>query len=118
MPVAGRRWNRFVCVHGAARWVRLFVTRTHASHSFIHVCFLLQVRAQVVFVMTVRPCVAGGWPCHWSCGRSSSGDGRAVGLVAVAVLEGGLSAPGDGRAVVPAAGTALGDGPSAHCGAN
>ena len=72
--------------------MRLVIRDTHASNSFVLVCFLLQVRAPVVFVVAV-------------C-RAALGDDRVVGLVAGA-------APGDGRAVVPVAGAALGDGPSA-----
>ena len=82
--------------------------------------FLLQVRFPVVFVMTVYPCGAGGGRAVslvavalLGDGPQALGDGRVVGLVAVADLRDGPSAPGDGHAVVPVTGTALRDGPLA-----
>ena len=68
----GRRWDQFVCVRGAARLIRLFATHTHDSYSFALVCFSLQVRAPIVFMMAVRPCGAGGCPCRRPHGRSGT----------------------------------------------
>ena len=62
--------------------------RCLSSHSFVLVCFLLQVRAPVVFVMAIHPYKARGWPCRrprsrrgaggWPCrqsrGRSGTGE--------------------------------------------
>ena len=54
-----RPLSGLVCLRVRRRQMGFF-RDTHASYSFVFVCFLLQVRAPIVFVVAVCPCGAGG----------------------------------------------------------